>query len=83
MANETTTERRWITINEAAVRVRRSAYTVRRWIKEGSLPPGTVHRPIAGGPFLIDPDVLDEWVRNGCFTVPAGEPITVGGAAAS
>jgi excisionase family DNA binding protein len=68
------TEQKWITVTEAAHRLRRSAYTVRRWINAGNvLPPGAVHRPVPGGPYLIDPDVLDEWVRNGCFTVIPGD----------
>jgi hypothetical protein len=74
MAKPATTEHRWLTVNEAALRVRRSAYTFRRWIDEGDiLPPGIVHRPVPNGPFLIDPDALDQWVRNGCFTRTPGE----------
>jgi excisionase family DNA binding protein len=61
---------KWITVTEAAERVAMSPHYLRRLINSGVLPPGIAHRPIPGGNWRIDIEALDEWMRNGCFTVP-------------
>ena len=68
MANQTA-HKEWITVSEAARRLAMSTNHLRRLIQTGALPPGIAFRPIPGGHYRIDPEALDEWVRNGCFTV--------------
>jgi hypothetical protein len=73
----------WISVREASDRVPWSYKYLLKCIKDGKLPPGIVHRPMADGNYVIDADAFDRWVRNGCFTAsPAQEP-PAGGAAAS
>lgn len=72
---ETEIDRPWLTIAEAAERLRRSDITVRKWIKDGVFPPGVIRRPVPGGPYLVDAAALDQWVRTGCFTPTPGEAV--------
>jgi len=61
---------KWMTLPEAAERLAVSQHYLRRLIKEGRLPDGIVSRPIPGGHYRVDIERFDDWVRNGCFTVP-------------
>jgi excisionase family DNA binding protein len=66
-------QKRWITVAEAAERVSITPHYLRQLILSGQLPAGIAHRPRPKGHWRIDVEALDEWMRNGCFTVPPDE----------
>jgi excisionase family DNA binding protein len=61
--------KRWITITEAAERTSLTPEYLRKMIKTGQLPPGIAHKPAGMGHWRLDVEALDQWMRNGCFTV--------------
>jgi excisionase family DNA binding protein len=58
-----------MSVPEAARHIGMSPNRFRQLILRGKLPPGIAYRPAGLRFWKIDLAALDEWVRNGCFTV--------------
>lgn len=72
--NTEETRQRWLTLPEAAQHISMTANHFRELLLAGKVPPGIAFRPAGLRHWRIDADALDEWMRNGCFTVtPGGE----------
>jgi hypothetical protein len=64
---------KWISLPAAARRISMTPNHFRQMVLHGRLPPGIAVRPVGMREWRIDVEALDEWMRNGCFTVPPGD----------